>query len=352
MFKIHKEFCGGNISVVSQTETEVVLENELRDTGDSITDWFYWAFCIEGAENKEITFHMQRHRLGHWGPAVSYDLENWFWLNSCDGDSFTYHFSSTESKVYFAHHILYATRRFFDLAKRYNLSVEELCTSKRERSVPCVKFGKGTQSIVLTGRHHACESAGSYVLEGVLNELLSSPLPDVSIFCVPFVDYDGVLDGDQGKGRAPHDHNRDYIDTPVHPETSAIKKYVEQHGCNFAFDFHSPWHKGGENDTIFIVRNRTDRSDVYDKFATILESQCTPETMTYRIENDHPACTGWNQPSANFSYMMHCRPECKLSFSLENTYFGSEDNKVSAERLIALGKAFARALKQFLTETL
>ena len=350
MIKIHNNFRGGNISVVSQTETDVFLENELRDTGDSVTDWFYWAFCIEGAENKEITFHMQRNRLGHWGPAVSHDLEHWSWLDSCDGDSFTYHFSATENKVYFAHHILYPTERFFDLAKRYNLTVTELCTSKRGRSVPCLQFGEGAKTILLTARHHACESPGSYVLEGVLEEILSFPLPDARILCVPFVDYDGVLDGDQGKARAPHDHNRDYIDEHIYPETAAIHSFAKQYGCNYAFDFHAPWHKGGENDNIFIVRNRVDRSDAYDDFATILENECSSDTMTYQKENDHPACTGWNQPSPNFSYTMHLKNECKLAFSLENTYFGSEGNVVSPQRLLGLGKAFARALKKYMLD--
>ena len=98
--KIHQNFIGGNICVKEIAGDTVVLENELRDT---MQDWFYWAFCAEGAEGREITFEMQKHRLGYWGPAVSYDLKNWHWLNSANKNSFTYKFGKNESKVYFAH---------------------------------------------------------------------------------------------------------------------------------------------------------------------------------------------------------------------------------------------------------
>ena len=54
--KIHTNFIGGNSIVKNQTAQAVVLENELRDT---TKDWFYWAFCVEGAQGKTITFHLQ-----------------------------------------------------------------------------------------------------------------------------------------------------------------------------------------------------------------------------------------------------------------------------------------------------
>ena len=69
--------------------------------------------------------------------------------------------------------------------------------------------------------------------------------------------------------------------------------------------------------------------------------------MSYNRENDYPAGNGWNQPSPNFGYTMNCREECDIAFSLESAYFGTENNKVSAERLIELGKCFARALKKY-----
>ncbi len=53
--KIHGDFIGGNIKVIKENENNVYLENEIRDSGE---DWFYWAFCVEGACGMEITFHI------------------------------------------------------------------------------------------------------------------------------------------------------------------------------------------------------------------------------------------------------------------------------------------------------
>lgn len=346
--KIHNCFTGGNIRVIKTTDDEVFLENELRDTEG---DWFYWAFCVEGAENKKITFHFQKNRLGYWGPAVSYDLKEWHWLDRCDGDSFTYRFGETENRVYFAHNMLYHPQRFSEFATEYGLSIDELCKSRRGRSVPCLHLGDGETSIILTARHHACESTGSYVLEGVLREWIASPLPNTRILCVPFADYDGVVDGDQGKNRAPHDHNRDYTAAPIYPEVAEILKHAEQYGCHLGFDFHSPWHKGRENDTIFIVRNSIVKQGRFDRFAEGLQRELSAAAIAYTKENDHMPMTGWNQPSPTFSYTMSLREECNLAFTLETAYFGTKENKISTDMLIRLGRGFAKALRNYIEST-
>ena len=346
MIKIHNDFIGGNICVKSIDGDVITLENELRDS----EDWFYWAFCIEGAEGRTLTFNMQNDRLGYFGPAVSHDLKEWHWLGECDGESFTYRFGNDENKVYFAHHMLYHPDRFATFCKEHNLEIGELCKSRKGRSIPCLTIGDGEKSIILTARHHACESTGNYVLEGVLDYILKKPISNTKIFVVPFVDYDGVVDGDQGKARAPHDHNRDYIDSPIYPEVRAIIEYAERFGCNYGFDFHSPWHKSGVNDTIFVVRNLEEKLSEFDAFSTLLEGEITEESMKYSMKNDYPPNTGWNVPSENFGFTMNSRPECRIAFTLENAYFGTEDNVVTQERLVELGRCFAKALIKYVEE--
>ena len=344
---IHQNFIGGNITVKEIDGNTVVLENELRDTTG---DWFYWAFCVEGAENKTITFKFQQNRLGYFGPAVSYDLESWRWLDSIDGDSFTYQFGEKENKVYFAHSMLYHPKRFFDFANQHNLKIQELCKGYKGSSVPCIKFGEGNTSIILTARNHACESTGNYVLEGVLEELIANPIPDAKVFCVPFVDFEGVIRGDQGKNRVPHDHNRDYSygEESIYPECNAIKEYAKVSGCNYGFDFHSPWHKGGVNDTVFIVQNCIEKLDKLNKFGEIFEESITENSFKYEHKNDYPPNTGWNKGGAQFSNYMRNRAENEVAFTLETAYFGTSDHKVSSDKLLQLGHCFARALKKYI----
>lgn len=349
MINVHGNFIGGNISLKEISGDTVVLENELRDTS---IDWFYWAFCVEGAMGRTLTFKMQPTRLGYWGPAVSHDLKNWTWLDKTDGDSFTYSFGENEGKVYFAHHMLYHPERFYSLCESLNLKIDELCKSRRGRSVPCLHIGNGENSIIFTSRHHACESTGDYVLEGVLCELIKNPIENTRILIVPFVDYDGVIDGDQGKSRIPHDHNRDYIDEPIYPEVLSILSHMAKYGCNYGFDLHSPWHKGGVNDKIFVVRNLLEKTAYFDDFASIFEAEICEGSMKYSKNNDYPPCTNWNQPGPSFGYTTNTRPECKIAFTLESAYFGTEDNKVSGNRLIELGKCFAKAVKKYVEENI
>jgi len=55
--KIHGNFTGGNIRVLKVDGSHVYVQNELRDT---IGDWFYWAFCVEGAQGQTLTFHFDK----------------------------------------------------------------------------------------------------------------------------------------------------------------------------------------------------------------------------------------------------------------------------------------------------
>ncbi len=342
---IHENFAGGNIQVVKISGDDVYLKNELRDSGE---DWFYWAFCVENANNRTLTFHFDNDRLGYFGPAVSRDIYNWSWLNSGGENSFSYTFSENESKVYFAHHILYNTDRFYNLAHKYGIEIRELCRSRKERIVPYVEVGEGRETVILTARHHACESTGNYVLEGVLRELLRLGNKRFRYIVIPFVDYDGVIDGDQGKCRIPHDHNRDYIEHPIYPETKSIMELIEKRNVVFGCDFHSPWHRGGENDQCFIVCNDTQHNGEYKKFGDILESQITPDSFSYMCKNNHKFGDGWNTVEGKQFGNYLNKHGAKVAFTLETAYFGTADNIFTQERTITLGKCFCNAMLRYL----
>jgi hypothetical protein len=49
-----------------------------------------------------------------------------------------------------------------------------------------------------------------------------------------------VEEGDQGKNRKPHDHNRDYGKESIYPEIQAIKKLDNEHDFRFSLDLHCP----------------------------------------------------------------------------------------------------------------
>ncbi len=132
--------------------------------------------------------------------------------------------------------------------------MSELCPSAKGDSIACWQTGPEPATaryrIFLTARHHCCEMMASYVLEGLLAAAMAADdrgnwwQQNVSITAVPFVDWDGVAAGDQGKNRIPRDHNRDYDERAIYPQTKAIQRRVqalEEIGLDAVMDLHCPW---------------------------------------------------------------------------------------------------------------
>ena len=345
--KIHADFECGNIRLLREDGNVIYLQNEMRGTKKEAA--YYWAFCVEGAGGRTLTFSLEKPWVGPWGAAVSHDLINWHWSGQPDDDgTFTYSFAENENKVYFAHDLLYTPTRLFSVMRELEIKPDTLCRSLGGRDIPMFKVGNGKNHIVLTSRHHACESSGTYVMEGMIREYLKAPLEDTDLFVVPMMDYDGVCAGEHGKDREPHDHNRDYIPDNIYPEVGCVMKYAEDNGVAFAIDFHSPSHRVGRSNRMFIVRKMAHLVQRFDAISDLFEKYSGGEAMEYSKAHDVPPNTGWNKDDTpTFSTFFNLRPECRLALTVESTHFGTEDNKVTAHRLINSGRAFCRALKEF-----
>lgn len=107
------------------------------------------------------------------------------------------------------------------------------------------KKGEDKKQVWVTARAHSGEVTGSFVLEGMVRNILTNPtiLKKASFYFVPFVDTDGVWLGYYGKNREPRDFNRDYCLQPIRPEIRAILKAVNSKSsgkADYSFDLHSP----------------------------------------------------------------------------------------------------------------
>lgn len=348
---VHAKFIGGNINVVRVEEPDVYLQNEIRGTSE---DWFYWAFCVEGAQGRTLTFHFDKDWIGYYGPAVSHDLYSWNWLEDQTtgraSSSFTYTFTQDETCVYFAHNMLYHPKHFEEYCKVLSLEQLTLCHSEQGRSVPFVRFGKGTERIILTARHHACESTGNYVIEGVVRELMHEPIPNLEVIVCPFMDFDGVLDGDQGKSRTPHDHNRDYPleGDSIYATVRALRRLAMEKRVRYAFDFHSPWHVGGMNDWVFIVEKHYEATKNISRFGNLWDKATTQESLPYDVTGTLPPETDWNKgPASTCSNYMRLVAGAELSFTVETPYFSCSGIPFNADGAREMGRCFAVALRQY-----
>lgn len=384
---IKSDHPGANIKVISIINNVIELEQDLRDTTEW---WFYWNFSlhISGDYTGELTFNfLNGEVIGPWGPAISFDGMQWHWLGSeslINRSSFVYIPDGTNKIIYFAFSLPYQLNHFELFYNKYKdnkyLNKNILCVSEQGRQVPIFTLGNplAGQDIFISCRHHSCESIASYVLEGFLSYLLDRNLPFMSpllrqymIHIVPFVDLDGVENGDQGKCRHPHDHNRDYIDKPLYKVTSAIIDYIKSLNLTIGIDIHSLYKWGDICDYPLFMRNLPHADEEVKKLGNIFRQICqnnpNKEKVVYEQIYDKFPWDPWGiQNAQNGSYPnipqfidkaikddmatadaqnYYLRAGAKLALTFETPYFGLINNKITVSSALSLGCDFAKALE-------
>jgi len=280
---IRADFPGGNVIVLKNEGAQVELKPDLRGG----QPWFYWHFEASASAAGKGTFTFPGSPIiGVRGPAYSVDGgKSWQWLGAehCtyDGvatpvkerrESFVYEFKPEQLKVRFCVAIPYLPENLkeFTTAHASNPHLKQEFLAKTRNGTPVEMLvvgepGPGRDAMLVTARHHACESMASYVLEGFIDEAASTRPAGVEfrkrhvLFAVPMVDRDGVAAGDQGKNRDPHDHNRDYGPKSIYPEVAAIQELGEAQGVKHAIDFHCPALRGDIHEAFHFLGLGTPR---------------------------------------------------------------------------------------------
>lgn len=366
--KISNRIPGGNIRVISIEGKRALLDVELRDTKG---DWFYWSFQAVFPEPGIYEFRFEcPNRICTRGPAFSLDGGvNWQWL-APEGypgtQSFSYEHKGGNDTVLFCMGISYLQRDFDRFRKELSspyLSCTELCRSRRGRSVELVtvREGEPKRKILLTSRHHAGEMMATHALEGILRAVCADTefgrefRRTAMIYAVPFVDKDGVEDGDQGKNRMPHDHARDYGPAPIYPETGAIMKLLDAEKPEFVLDMHCPWLRGGEtNEFAYMVGCASERMNPeMDRFGGLLEEESRPEAP-FRKADNLPYGVSWNA-GANYTqgmtlkqYSSAALPYVVCAQVLEIPFANFRDVTVDRRSMLIFGESIARAILRYL----
>jgi hypothetical protein len=360
---IDADIPGGNIIVVAIDGRNCVLRKDLRDTAGQ---WFYWKFRARFDEAGDYHFQIgEGPSIGPRGPAVSCDAGlNWEFLGrDCvvyQTESFVYHCAEAAQERLFCVCIPYLQsdlERFLQLQPPAAIRRETLCRSRQGREVELLGIGEpaAPKRLLLTSRHHANESMANFVIEGIITEILAQPehYRDLFTQIVPFVDKDGVENGDQGKNRRPHDHNRDYGPLTVHIETRAIMHLVQREQAHLIIDLHCPWLRGKSNEEVYFVGKKNPRLQKgMDRFSQLLSEEAPPHAPYFTSDNLPFGC-GWNT-SENYSQGMGFiqwageqpwEPDC---MSVEIPFATIHDLPFASEDARDLGRAFARSIRRFL----
>ena len=271
-------FPGGNVRIFDfDSRTGVVqLDSDFRD---SVPDQFWTYFRVRGAGGRKLVFKFtgegpfRRPRVSRAGMAYSIDEgKTWGWTSPetdhADCFGFSFDFPANADSVRFATTIPYLGADLDAcLAAHPNLRRTTLTLSRKGRKVPLVTVGPEDAKLAfaVTARHHALEATANWVMEGMM-EAAAAETPDgkwirgnLRCLFVPFMDFDGVEDGDPGKNRRPHDPNRDYI-AELYPEVKAFKALIRSETAAkrlVFFDLHAPQVRGSDerpaHDNLFTM---------------------------------------------------------------------------------------------------
>ena len=260
-FAITDDYAGGNIVVVSKRNNMVSLDNNI-DPEEGSEPYFYWNFQATSDADRTVTFSFDQDKnykttlIGNNKVVCSKDNgKTWEYIPAINNKSFSYTFAANET-VRFCNVLPYVLSDYNDFVEenkdKANMEfttlrekaaalgiTSETVTFKSEegRDMPLVVIGNqdAEKCLMFTSRHHACETIGSYVLEGILQYMMDDAgeefLNEYCVYAVPMVDIDGVENGEQGKGRRGGnddlDHNRDY-GKGVYPEVTAITTFFTE----------------------------------------------------------------------------------------------------------------------------
>ncbi len=369
--RVDANYPGGNI-IVDKIENDVVyLRPDPRDTEGW---WFYWNFRVRGAAGRTQVFRFNEPSpIGVRGPAVRANREaSWQWLGSqaVEGASFRYAFGPSADDMRFCFAIPYQEadlRQFLaGHATDKSLRVETLCKTRKGRDVERLHVGmldgEPKHRVLVTCRHHACEMMANWCLEGLIEAILADTADgawlrqNVEFAAIPFMDKDGVQDGDQGKNRRPHDHNRDYAGESLYPEVQALRGWTPQWSqsrLRVAIDLHDPHIRGPHNEVIYQVGRPEPAIWAEQRaFGGILQA-ARIGPLVYRAADDLPFGQGWNKTQnfasgKSFAAWAAEQPGIRLATSIEVPYAEVSGVEVTPETARAFGRDLAGAIREYL----
>ena len=330
--QIESDFDSGNLRMAAEIGPGE-YNIELEPYNDAAV-WFH--FRVVGAKGSTLTFHLLNGQSGEsiWynlDPAVSPDWKNWdnIFDHSYNGSKFTFTHTFNSDTTYICTHPAFNN----EMMEEYLDSIEPnpkvvnrttIANSVQGRPVEMVQLTDPTVPDVdklgvwMIARQHASELAGWYVLQGLMNWLLSEDphaeevMKHMIFNIVPLMNPDGVYLGKYRTTSTNLDLNRQWdnanpnTEPSVYAVTQLIQTWVNQ-GKDFSYftDFHAT--KGGRACFIYhasssLVPNFISQ-EYYDnqtEFLSLIAQNC-PLTNVYYS----PSISSSTSTSISRQYMIN-----------------------------------------------
>lgn len=173
---VSADFAGDNAVIAASAGGKISI---VPDSSGCSRGGNYWNFRVRKASGKLLEISVSgKNAVDACGAFVSEDSgKNWTPLGAHSvrrcGDSakFSYRVSEDAAEVRFASVIPYLHSDFKRFAQSRGIAIRHFCKTERGRENVFVELGNENSAVtaILTCRHHACESAVSFVLEGFLS---------------------------------------------------------------------------------------------------------------------------------------------------------------------------------------
>lgn len=243
---------------------------------------------------------------------------------------------------------------------------EKKCIGYSTKGNPIYRYatdgGRKTDKpgLYLTGRQHAQEVGGAWVLDGVLNYFGSEEgrtyREKLSIWVTPMVDVDGVIYGAYGKDQAIGDMCRAWTPrfqkrTEVDCVVQDMERWYERCDGRYIMDFHSPAHEILDMlVNVYVGRVPEEITRQLEIFVEHINQELAGSGLEpFKPNIVSPVTMSSSQGDGN-SLVQYTKERFNIpAFTMEMTYEGSEQGRLfGIEDYRAYGKYIAITIAKML----
>jgi hypothetical protein len=314
---------------ISRNGDHVTIEPVIDPLGRHHSAWI--DFRLDGVQGQDITFVIEnvegiseferddKRMVFSCGGGWNYMAEGDY---DPEGGTFTFSHAFDCDSAEIATYHPYTAGRLDDyldsISGDGHVSISKIGETLEGRDIRLVSITDSSDSpkedVFIIARQHPAETAGSYLLEGLIDRMLENPdaLSRLRLFIVPMANVDGVADGrtrsnTQRCDGEECDMNRNW-DGSANPDVNVIKdefdRLDEDYGADLFIDLHG--YAGGEERSGFLTQGGN-----ADAFADILDDKSdwgNPKGLFRSIED---ACSGGTAKAYG------CRLGAEPSFTFE-----------------------------------
>ncbi len=211
--------------------------------------------------------------------------------------------------------------------------------------------------LYLSARQHSGESPGSWVLDGILRFLADDSDEArqigrlLDVWVCPFVDLDGVVEGNYGKDALPWDFNRAWEPMPmrsaVHAIMADLRRFRERTSSRLLVDLHGPGHS---TPGVYVQLPRAERPELQmqgaQEFASDL-ADSFPELHAIACAHETNYASRWNKLATIASWAWDTLGETQ-AVSVETSYQRLVDEPLYPDDYRRIGRRVLRAAHAWL----